>query len=73
MTPATLQEAEAAKRKLRERLSGISAIRGIGIATLRRGYGIKVNLLDQSARHLVPDDIDGVPVIVDVVGIISPY
>jgi len=73
MTPASLQEAEAAKRILRERLTGISTIRGIGIATLGRGYGVKVNLLDRSARHLVPDDIDGVPVIVDIVGIISPH
>lgn len=73
MRPATLQQAEAAKEKLRGRLAGVPAIRGIGIAALDRGYGVKVNLRDRSSRHLVPDDVDGVPVIVDVVGIISPY
>ena len=46
---------------------------GIGVAALRRGYGIKVNLSDEASRHLVPDDVDGVPVSVDVVGVIEPY
>lgn len=72
MTAATLEQARAAKQKLRERLAGCPELRGIGIATLSGGYGVKVNLSSAPAPGLVPDDVDGVPVIIDVVGAISP-
>jgi hypothetical protein len=71
MTPATLEQAELAKQKLRQQLAGVPGIRGIGIAVLENGYGVKVNLLDGAARHLIPADVDGAPVIVDIVGVIS--
>ena len=71
MTPATLDQAELAKQELRKQLAGVPGIRGIGIAVLENGYGVKVNLLDRAARHLIPDDVDGVPVIVDIVGVIA--
>jgi hypothetical protein len=71
MTPATLEQAELAKQKLRQLLAGVPGIRGIGIAVLENGYGVKVNLLDRTSRHRIPDEVDGAPVIVDIVGIIS--
>jgi hypothetical protein len=71
MTAATLEQARAAKKKLRERLAGHPDLRGIGIATLMGGYGVKVNLLSPPQPGIVPDDVDGVPVIIDVVGVIG--
>jgi hypothetical protein len=72
MTPATLERARAAKVALRERLAGMPELRGIGIATLAGGYGVKVNVSRIPANAAIPDDVDGVPVIVDVVGSIRP-
>jgi hypothetical protein len=71
MTPATLEQAERAQQKLRTRLTGCANVRGIGIAILDHGYGVKVNLEREDPHHVIPDDVDGVPVIVAVVGIIS--
>jgi hypothetical protein len=68
VTPATLEQARAAKRKLADRLQDNAEVRGIGIAVLDDGYGVKVNFAIRPASGVVPDDVDGVPVVVDVVG-----
>ena len=68
MIPATLDRARAAKQKLAERLRNVADVRGIGIAVLDGGYGVKVNFGGRPPAGVVPDDVDGVPVIVDVVG-----
>jgi len=72
MKPATLAAAEAAAEKLALRLANLSELRGIGIAVLADGFGVKVNLSRQPAVAAVPDDVDGVPVIVDIVGTVEP-
>lgn len=68
MTPVRLDEAERARTKLREQLRGAGGVQGIGIAVLPGGYGVKVNLRDAGARGAVPDEVDGVPVIVAITG-----
>lgn len=68
MIPATLDQARAAKNKLLEQLRDRVDLRGIGIAVLDGGYGVKVNFSKRPSSGVVPDDVDGVPVIVDVVG-----
>jgi len=70
--PATLERARQAKAVLLQRLAGLSELRGIGIALLKGGYGVKVNLSRALEEGVVPDDVDGVPVIVDIVGQIVP-
>jgi hypothetical protein len=70
MTSATLEQAELAKQKLRALLAESVDVRGVGIVLLDDGYGVKVGLLRKEAKTMVPDDVDGVPVIVDVVGAI---
>jgi hypothetical protein len=72
MKPATLAAAEAAKDRLALQLARLPELRGIGVAVLDQGFGIKVNLSRKPAGAPVPDDIDGVPVIVDIVGTIRP-
>lgn len=68
MTSATLQRARAAQTKLAAVLAGVAEIRGIGIAVLGAGYGLKVNLSARPAGTAIPAEIDGVPVIVEMVG-----
>ena len=71
VAPATLERARAAKEKLRERLANLSELRGIGIAVLDGGYGVKVNLLHRT-ETLIPVEIDGVPIVIEVVGRMIP-
>ena len=66
--PAPLERARAAKERLSEQLTGLPELRGIGIAILDGGFGVKVNLLRAVGEDVVPGEVDGVPVIVDVVG-----
>ncbi|MFP5247092.1 MAG: hypothetical protein ACLGH0_10400 [Thermoanaerobaculia bacterium] len=68
MKPATLAAAEAARDRLASQLTGLPELRGIGIAVLADGFGVKVNLSRRPADIDIPDDVDGVPVLVDVVG-----
>jgi hypothetical protein len=61
----------AAKARLNELLGDSPNICGIGIATLSDGFGIKLNLLRPPLPGAIPNDIDDVPVIIDVVGSIK--
>jgi hypothetical protein len=70
MRPATLEQAERAKEKLDVLLGDAHDVRGLGIAVLDGGFGIKLNLQRAPKSGSIPDDVDGVPVIIDVVGAI---
>jgi hypothetical protein len=71
MKGATFEEAEAAKAILLTLLEDLPELRGIGIAVLEDGFGVKVNLSRPTAR-IVPLDVNDVPVIIDIVGTILP-
>ena len=71
MTGVTLERARAAKQKLSKMISPLPELRGIGIAILANGYGVKVNLARWPACE-IPEEIDQVPVIVEVTGTIRP-
>lgn len=68
MRPATLEEARAARAKLAALLEGVEEVRGLGIAMLSGGYGVKLNLASAVTAVVIPPEIDGVPVVVEVVG-----
>lgn len=70
MTTATLEQAARAKGKLDALLGDDPNVRGLGIAALEGGFGVKLNLQRAPKHGSIPDDVDGVPVIVDVVGAI---
>ncbi len=73
MIHPTVDRAEAAKRQILDRLAGVPGVRGIGLARLAEGgFCVKVNFANTPPEGLIPDDVDGVPVIIDVVGRISP-
>jgi hypothetical protein len=68
--PATLEEARAAKSKVESRLSRNRHVNGIGVTRQGKGWGVKVNLSGPTRANL-PREIDGVPVVVELVGKIA--
>ncbi|WP_041582827.1 hypothetical protein [Xylanimonas cellulosilytica] len=67
---ATIDAARAAKPALRDALARIQGVAGVGLA--QRGgpsdWVLQVNVDSVRARKDVPPDVDGVPVVVRVVG-----
>jgi PII-like signaling protein len=70
MKAATLTEARAAKEKLLRKVAKRPDVNGVGITRGQGGYGLKVNLSEDTGKRL-PTDVDGVPVRVEVVGTIT--
>jgi hypothetical protein len=69
---STLDAARAAKSKAQQILAGLATVNGVGITRVGQGYGVKVNLSERPPDGLqLPDEVDGVPVIIEVVGRIS--
>jgi hypothetical protein len=71
MPSPTLDQARAAKSKALTLLQDASAVVGVGIARRNGGYCVKVNVSHApAATEAVPASIDGVPVRVEVVGVL---
>ena len=69
MPAATIEQARAAKEKLRTLLSGHNAVNGIGIGGGGEGYAVTVNLRRAlTPGEHIPAEIDGVPVRTGIVG-----
>ena len=68
---ADLQQARAAKALLRTALSGHAGVQTVGLARLRDGYCVQVNLAHAEDDD-IPGTVDGVPVRVRVVGAVHP-
>jgi hypothetical protein len=67
----TLDQARAAKSKALTMLQDASAVVGVGIVRRNGGYCVKVNVSHApAAAEAVPASIDGVPVRVEVVGVL---
>ncbi len=64
---ADIDAARAAQRSLRSELAGTVGVNGIGLTRRRGEYALKVGLTAAGAAA-VPDEVDGVPVVVEVVG-----
>ena len=65
----TLQEARAAKTRALQISERLAPVVGVGITRIGDGYGIKVNLRETPvAGARLPNNVDGVPVQVEVVG-----
>ena len=65
---ADLQRAYRAQDRLLAALGGDDRVNGVGIARGDEGYVLKVNLRDAAARGAVPEEVDGVRVLVHAVG-----
>ena len=64
--------ARAAKSALAARLSADPDVVGIGLARRDAGYVVKVDLADAGAATRVPDAVDGVRVVTEVIGVVRP-
>ncbi len=71
MTKPTVsrEAARAAKDTLRECLRGEPALVGLGLTRQGAGYALKVNLA-RSPRAELPADVAGVPVVVEITGVV---
>ena len=69
---ANISEARAAKAVMLERASSTPQINGVGLVRVGAGYGVKVTLSEPlKAEAGLPEEINGVPIIVDCVGNIA--
>jgi hypothetical protein len=64
--------ARAAKSALATRLSAEPGVVGVGLARRGSGYVVTVDLADAGAAGRVPGDVDGVPVVTEVIGVVRP-
>ena len=60
--------ARAAKTTLAMRFAGDPGVAGVGLARRDAGYVVRVDLTEAGAGVRVPRDVDGVPVVTQVVG-----
>jgi hypothetical protein len=71
MAPVTDRAAaRAARSALAAQLAADPGVVGIGLARRDSGYVLKVDLADASAAGRVPDAVDGVRVVTEVIGTI---
>ncbi len=70
---ATRIEAREAKESARAGLELVDGFTGVGIVKTDDGYGLRVNLETDAAIADVPDEVDGVPVTVEIVGEVQAY
>jgi hypothetical protein len=69
MHGATLETARSVKSKALNVFGRLAEVVGVGITRVDDGYGLKVNLREElPLGKPAPRSIDGVPVVVEVVG-----
>lgn len=68
MNGASLERARAAKAKVAALLANHPHLRGLGIAVLDDGFGVKANFGCAPEEGLLPADVNGVPIVIDVIG-----
>jgi hypothetical protein len=64
--------ARAAKSVLAAQLAAVPGVVGIGLARRSADYVVKVDLADPDVARRVPEDVDGVRVVTEVVGAVRP-
>jgi hypothetical protein len=70
MPQISLEQARAAKKRAVERFKNLGSV---GITRVRGEYAVKLNLTEPAAPDLqLPSEIDGVPLCVEVVGVVRP-
>ena len=71
MAHQSLESARAAKKRAFDLFSKLGDVVGIGLTRINDGYGLKINFSSPPRDPTaLPDDVDGVPVKVEVVGTI---
>ena len=69
MKPATLEQARAAKQRAWDLFAPLAEVVGVGLTRIGDGYAVKVNVRQAPPEGVVlPEDVDEVPVCIEVVG-----
>lgn len=68
---ADLQQARTIKDQLVQRLRCSPEVNGVGLVRAEAGWAVKVNLARPAPYLMLPAEIDGVSITVDVVGPIA--
>lgn len=68
-----IDSARAAKARLADTLDADPGVRGVGLTWRHGGWAVKVNVADRSGLVDLPSEVDGVPVVAEVVGEIRPH
>ncbi|MGH7343231.1 MAG: hypothetical protein ACREKH_22310 [Candidatus Rokuibacteriota bacterium] len=69
----TIDKARAAKARALEIFQRLGAVASVGITRVDDGYGLKVNLREPLSPGVSPPAaVEGVPVRVEVVGVVRP-
>jgi hypothetical protein len=72
MTDSTLGDARRVKQKVAEIARAAGPIAGVGLTKVGNSYAVKVNFREsQAIDGGLPDSVDGVPVVYEVVGRIT--
>lgn len=72
MNAHTLEDARTAKPKALRVFGKKAAVVGVGITEIDGGYGLKVNLREAPRPGVnLPETLDGIPVRVEVVGVLE--
>ena len=68
----TIVQAREAKTAAKAAFSRIGRVVGVGITRINQDYAVKINLRSQPAHDVwIPREVNGVPILVEVVGKIS--
>jgi hypothetical protein len=65
------QKARGVKQRLAESLASCAQLMGVGLTKVGEDYAVKVNL-SEPTEHAIPKRVDGVCVVVEVVGAVRP-
>jgi len=69
MEGVTIERARAAKTDILSRLADLPQVNGVGLTRTDQGFAVKVNLSEPLENdEAIPHEVNGVPVIVDIVG-----
>jgi hypothetical protein len=69
---AELERVRTAKTKALALLAKLAQVNGVGITRVGEHYALKVNLAEPTPQNVrIPQEIDGVPVVVELVGRIT--
>lgn len=70
---ADLAAARAAKRTLQHHLASVHGVNGIGLTGRPGHYSLTVGVTDEGSASGVPHEVEGVPVLVKVLGRVSTH
>lgn len=73
MPHVSLERAQAAKKTALKRFKNLETVTGIGITRVRGEYAVKLNLSEPVSQGVsLPEEIDGVPLRIEVTSTIRP-